>query len=99
MTGPDICNVSQGLAGDFWQSIYYLPLRYRGGVMELSMAQIIFDEEWMVAGRLTEKTGLDDRQIKLIASEAGLKGFILSEYPRYPVEKQTRFGLVQLSAD
>jgi hypothetical protein len=25
--------------------------------MELSMAQIIFDEEWMVAGKLTEKQG------------------------------------------
>lgn len=28
------------------------------------MSQLIFSEEWMVEARLTEKTGLSERQIK-----------------------------------
>ncbi len=38
------------------------------------MAQIIFDEEWMVAGKLTEKTGLDDRQIKAYRHGCWIEG-------------------------
>lgn len=41
-----------------------MPPRYSGGEQELNVASVIFNEEWIVESRLTEKTGLSERQIK-----------------------------------
>ncbi|WP_312226784.1 excisionase family protein [Pseudescherichia sp.] len=38
------------------------------------MAQVIFNEEWIVASKLTEKTGLSDRQIKAFRQGAWIEG-------------------------
>ncbi|MDU1061659.1 MAG: excisionase family protein [Leclercia adecarboxylata] len=38
------------------------------------MANVIFNEEWMVALKLTEKTGLSERQIKALRSGVWIEG-------------------------
>lgn len=52
--------------------------------MGLSMAQIIFDEEWMVAGKLTEKTGLDTRQMKAYRLGCWVEGVHFKRVPATP---------------
>ncbi|MDR9934863.1 excisionase family protein, partial [Enterobacter cloacae subsp. dissolvens] len=48
------------------------------------MAQFIFDEEWMVAGMLTEKTGLDERQINAYRLGCWIEGFHFKRVPAVP---------------
>lgn len=38
------------------------------------MPQIVFSEEWVVEARLTEKTGLSERQIKALRSGVWVEG-------------------------
>ena len=45
------------------------------------MAQIIFDEEWMVARKLTEKTGLDNRQMKAYRLGSWVEGVHFKRVP------------------
>lgn len=52
--------------------------------MGFYMAQIIFDTEWMVEERLTEKTGLDDRQIKAYRLGSWIEGIHFKRVPAEP---------------
>lgn len=38
------------------------------------MAQVVFSEEWILAIKLTEKTGLSERQIKALRSGVWIEG-------------------------
>ncbi len=38
------------------------------------MPQVIFNEEWIVAGKLAEKTGLDDRQMEKYRQNCWIEG-------------------------
>ena len=38
------------------------------------MAQIVFNEEWVVEARLSERTGLSERQIKALRSGPWIEG-------------------------
>lgn len=52
--------------------------------MRLSMAQVIFDAEWMVEEGLTDKTGLDDRQIKAYRLGCWVEGIHYKRVPAVP---------------
>lgn len=45
------------------------------------MSQLIFHEEWIVAKRLTEKTGLSERQIKAYRQARWAEGFHFKKVP------------------
>ncbi|MDK9606633.1 excisionase family protein [Lelliottia wanjuensis] len=48
------------------------------------MAQLIFNEEWIVAEKLTEKTGLDARQMKAYRSNSWVEGVHFKRVPAKP---------------
>lgn len=48
------------------------------------MTQLIFNEEWIVAGKLTEKTGLSDRQIKAYRLGFWIEGVHFKRVPLTP---------------
>jgi hypothetical protein len=56
------------------------------------MPQVIFNEEWVVATKLTEKTGLSERQIKALRSGVWIEGI---HYKRQSVTGgETQRGLL-----
>ncbi len=48
------------------------------------MAQVIFNEEWMVESLLTEKTGLTARQIKSYRLGTWIEGVHFKRLPQTP---------------
>lgn len=54
------------------------------------MAQLIFHEEWMVSERLTEKTGLDTRQIKAYRLGSWIEGVHFKRVPASPGKESKR---------
>lgn len=46
------------------------------------MSQIIFNEEWMIASKLTERTGLTDRQIKSYRQGRWIEGIHFKRIPQ-----------------
>ncbi|ASG88444.1 excisionase family protein [Salmonella enterica] len=55
------------------------------------MPQVVFNEEWMVEGKLAEKTGLSERQIKEMRTGIFIEGV---HFKRLSMNgKETRRGL------
>lgn len=48
------------------------------------MSQLIFNEEWIVAEKLIEKTGLSDRQIKAYRLGCWIEGIHFKRVPATP---------------
>lgn len=46
------------------------------------MAQVVFNEEWIVESRLTERTGLTQRQIKSYRLGSWIEGVHFKGFPR-----------------
>lgn len=64
------------------------------------MSQLIFSEEWMVEARLTEKTGLSERQIKSYRLNLWIEGMHFKHLTALGESCQfERSALVQLSKD
>lgn len=57
------------------------------------MSQIIFNEEWMIARKLTERTGLTDRQIKSYRQGRWIEGIHFKRIPLKEANSSDR-GLV-----
>ena len=67
---------------------------------ELCMSQLIFSEEWMVEARLTEKTGLSERQIKSYRLNLWIEGVHFKHLTALgETDNSKRSALVQLSKD
>lgn len=60
----------------------------------MTMPDIVFNEEWVVESRLTEKTGLSVRQIKGYRGSYWVEGVHFKRIPYSGGDTSSRHGLV-----